>query len=163
VDTLRYADAPPVEVDVVVDAPAEKVWQLVSDIQLPARFSNEFQGADWLDVPGVGAKFVGRSAHKAFGEWQTTCTITEYAPGREFGYRVGEKERPSARWRFSLEPAEQGTHLRFWMKMGPGWSGLSVAIERMPEKESKIVARRMEEFRANMTATLAGIKELAES
>jgi hypothetical protein len=47
--------------------------------------------------------------------------------------------------------------------MGPGWSGLCVAISRMPEKEHKIVARRMEEFRVNMLATLTGIKELAEA
>ena len=51
-----------------------------TQIQLPARFSTEFQGADWLEPPAVGARFVGRSAHKAFGEWQTTCTIVHSAP-----------------------------------------------------------------------------------
>jgi uncharacterized protein YndB with AHSA1/START domain len=162
VDTLRYSDAPPVEVDVLVDAPVAAVWQLVSDIDLPARFSTEFRGASWLDEPGVGARFVGRSSHPAMGDWETTCTVVSYSPGRSFGYRVGDPEVPSAQWLYTLSPSGAGTSLRYWMKMGPGWSGLCVAIERMPDKESKIVARRLAEFRTNMAATLAGIKELAE-
>jgi hypothetical protein len=32
----------------------------------------------------------------------------------------------------------------------------------MPEKEERIVARRLEEWRANMTANLEGIKALVE-
>jgi hypothetical protein len=32
----------------------------------------------------------------------------------------------------------------------------------MPDKEERIVARRLSEHRANMERTLAGIKELAE-
>jgi hypothetical protein len=32
----------------------------------------------------------------------------------------------------------------------------------MPDKESKILHRRLREHRANMTATLGGIKALAE-
>ena len=47
--------------------------------------------------------------------------------------------------------------------MGPGRSGLSSAIDRMPDKEQKIVFVRMREFEQNMTATLAQIKQLAEA
>ena len=36
-----------------------------------------------------------------------------------------------------------GTLLRQWVQMGPGRSGLSVAIDRMPEKEQKIVFVRL--------------------
>jgi hypothetical protein len=49
------------------------------------------------------------------------------------------------------------------MQMGPARSGLSFAIDRMPEKEQKIVFVRMREFEANMTVTLEGFKKLAES
>jgi hypothetical protein len=48
------------------------------------------------------------------------------------------------------------------MQMGPARSGLSFAIDRMPEKEQKIVFVRMREFEQNMAATLAHIKKLAE-
>ncbi|HTF46583.1 MAG TPA: SRPBCC family protein, partial [Pseudonocardia sp.] len=60
-------------------------------------------------------------------------------------------------------PEGSGTRLREWMQMGPGRSGLSFAIDRMPEKEQKIVFVRMREFEANMSATLAAIKERVES
>ena len=46
--------------------------------------------------------------------------------------------------------------------LGPAPSGLSIAITAMPDKEERIVARRLEEFEANMRATLEGIKNLAE-
>jgi hypothetical protein len=46
--------------------------------------------------------------------------------------------------------------------MGPGRSGLNIAIDAMPDKEERIIERRLSEHRANMTATLAGIKAIAE-
>jgi hypothetical protein len=48
------------------------------------------------------------------------------------------------------------------MQMGPGRSGLSLAIDRMPEKEQKIVFVRMREFEKNMQFTLEQIKRLAQ-
>jgi hypothetical protein len=47
--------------------------------------------------------------------------------------------------------------------MGPGRGGLNYAIERMPDKEERIVDRRMKEHRLNMERVVAGVKELAES
>ena len=46
--------------------------------------------------------------------------------------------------------------------MGPGPSGTSNAIERMPDKEGRIIARRRDEWRSNMVRTLEGVKALAE-
>ena len=43
-----------------------------------------------------------------------------------------------------------------------GRSGLSIAIDRMPDKEQKIVFVRMREFEESMTRVLAAIKALAE-
>jgi hypothetical protein len=48
------------------------------------------------------------------------------------------------------------------MQMGPGRSGLSYAIDRMPDKEQKIVFVRLRELEGSMGATLAEIKRLAE-
>ena len=82
---------------------------------------------------------------------------------RCFGWYVGPEEMPAATWRFELEPADGGTRLRQWARMGPGPSGLTGAIEAQPDKEEKIVERRLEEWRTNMEATVAGIKRLAET
>jgi uncharacterized protein YndB with AHSA1/START domain len=163
---LHYADGPSAEASIDIAAPPERVWALVSDLQLPARFSTEFQGADLLggvQVPELGARFVGRNHHPAVGSWETTSTITAFDPPREFAYDVESDDgRPSASWRFSLEPIPSGTRLTQWMRMGPGRSGINPAIDAMPDKESKILRRRLAEHRANMEATLAGIKSLAE-
>ena len=48
------------------------------------------------------------------------------------------------------------------MQLGPGRSGLSVAIDRVPDKEKKIVFVRMREVERNITVTLAHIKKMAE-
>lgn len=156
---MRYSDGPTVEVRVLVDAPAAEVWALVSDIATPVRFSAELQEVHWLDQE----RFVGRSAHPAIGEWETTCTVVARRPERVFGWVVGDPAHPSAEWRFTLEPEGARTVLRQWMRMGPAPSGLSTAIEAYPDKEERIVARRLEEHRANMQTTVDGIRDLAEA
>lgn len=54
-------------------------------------------------------------------------------------------------------------HCRSGCRWGPARSGLSLAIDRMPDKEQKIVFVRMREFEQNITTTLQHIKMLAES
>jgi uncharacterized protein YndB with AHSA1/START domain len=161
---VKYADGPSVEVDIVITAPVERVWDLVSDIELPARFSSEFLGARWIDgEPRVGARFAGRNHHDALGEWETVSFVTRYEPPRSFAWAVTDADHPSASWWFDAVEEAGGTRLRQGMRMGPAPSGLSIAIEAMPDKEEKIVARRLAEHEGNMRATLDGIKRLAET
>ncbi|MFI7504547.1 SRPBCC family protein [Streptomyces sp. NPDC049687] len=160
-----YADTPTVEVETWIDAPPEKVWAFVSDIERMPTLSAELQSVEWLDGvtgPAIGHRFIGRSKHESLGRWQTTSYVVEYEPPRVFAWAVQDPEHPSAIWRFTVEPQDGGTLLREWMQMGPGRSGLSFAIDRMPEKEQKIVFVRMREFETNITATLEGIKKLTE-
>lgn len=156
----RYADTPCVEVETHVDAPPERVWAVVSDVELMPTMSTELQRVEWLDEPRVvGSRFVGYSSHQAMGEWSSPSRVIECEEPRVFAWAVGDPAAPAAVWRFTLEPDGDGTRLRQWMQMGPGRSGLSFAIDRMPDKEQKIVYVRMKEFEANMAATLASIKE----
>jgi hypothetical protein len=162
---MKYADGPVVAVDTVIDASADRVWVLVSDIALPARFSSELQEARWVDastVRAAGARFVGRSRHPAAGEWETTCVVTVYEPGCSFAWAVGDPDYPSATWRFDIEQLAAGVRLRLSARLGPAPSGLTPAILAMPDKEERIVARRLEEHRANMQATVDGVKVLVE-
>ena len=96
------------------------------------------------------------------GSWETTCTITWFEPLRDYGYIVNDLDSPPARWRFRLEPSPAGTQLTMWAEMGPGRSGVSWFIYKHPDREEEIIARRLEEWRVNMEATLSGIKSLAE-
>lgn len=160
---MRYADGPTVAVETVVAAPVARVWSLVADIGLPARFSTELLGARWIDDErGVGARFAGRNRHDAIGEWETTCHVVRYEQERAFEWAVTDPEAPSASWWFELEEHPVGTLVRQGMRMGPAPSGLSIAIEAMPDKEERIVARRLSEHERNMRETLEGIKRLAE-
>jgi uncharacterized protein YndB with AHSA1/START domain len=161
----RYADKPTVQVATWIDASPRRVWELVSDIQLMPTMSQELQSIEWLDgatEPAVGARFVGRSKHEALGEWATTSQVIECEPERVLAWAVEDPANPTAIWRFRLEPKDGGTELSQWMQMGPARSGLSFAIDRMPEKEQKIVFVRMREFEQNMEFTLEQIKKLAQ-
>jgi uncharacterized protein YndB with AHSA1/START domain len=162
----RYADKPTVEVRIWIDAPPARVWELVSDIELMPAMSSELQSVVWLDGangPAAGARFAGHSKHEALGEWETTSHVVEFEPERVFGWAVEDPANPSALWRFRLEPKDGGTELSEWVQLGPGRSGLSFAIDQMPDKEQKIVFVRMREFERNITVTLEQIKALAEA
>jgi uncharacterized protein YndB with AHSA1/START domain len=162
---MRFADGPTVEVEVRVDAPPERVWKFVTDVAVPAEFSSEFQGANWepgFDAPIVGARFRGRNALESIGEWETTSEITECNEPFAFAWAVGDPANPSATWRLHLQPDGDGTILSYFARLGPGPSGLTAAIERMPDKEERIIERRLQQHTENMTATIEGIKRLAE-
>lgn len=160
---MKYDEGPTIEVDVVIEAAVEQVWELVIDIGLPARFSNEFLGATWLDQPpGVGARFVGRNRHPSIGEWETTSIVSRYEPHFAFAWNVTDADNPSSSWWFELDEEPGGVRLRQGTRIGPAPSGLTIAITAMPDKEERIIARRLEEFEGNMRATLGGIKQLAE-
>lgn len=162
---VRYSESPTARVEVHVAAPPSVVWPLVSDITVPARFSTELTGAEWIDGadrPCVGARFVGHSHHDAIGEWQATCVVVRCEQERAFSWVVGDPAHPSARWGFELEAVGEGTRLAQWGTLGPAPSGLTPAILAMPDKEERIVARRLAEHEANMRRCIEGIKGLAE-
>ncbi|MBV9793370.1 MAG: SRPBCC family protein [Actinobacteria bacterium] len=162
---VKYADNPTARAEIHVAAPPSTVWPLVCDITVPSRFSTELTMAEWAEGttgPCAGARFTGHSQHPAAGTWQTTCTVVVCEEPRAFSWVVEDPDDPAARWGFELEPDGAGTLLRQWAVLGPGRSGLTPAIEARPDKEERIVARRLAEHEANMNRCLAGIKELAE-
>jgi hypothetical protein len=163
-DELRFEDGPGAIAEVEIAAPPTTVWPLVSDINLPARFSDEFAGAEWAsDDRGVGALFHGRNQHAALGEWTIPCFVDTCDEPRAFGWRTSDPDNPGARWRFNLEPREGGTRLRFSYVMGPGPSGTTMAITNNPGKEVRVLRRRIGEVHTNMQQTVEGVKQLAEA
>jgi nitroreductase/uncharacterized protein YndB with AHSA1/START domain len=159
------AAGPGVTVEVDIAAPPARVWELVSDINLPARFSTEFLGATWIDTesPRVGAAFVGRNRQEGGREWQTTSYIAAWEPPWVLAWNVGDAAQPSAQWRFELEALGSGTRLRQQMTIGPGMSGTARAMQQHPEQAQQILTRRRDQLRRNMERTTHGIKQLAES
>ena len=163
-----YADCPAVAAEIRIEAPPGRVWGMVSDIFLMPQLSSELQEVAWLDgdpkttSPAVGCRFTGRNSNEYRGTWETVSTITECDPPRRFTWTVGDPGHPMATWRFTLQADGAGTLLEQWARMGPGRSGLSVAIDAMPDKEEKIVFVRLREWETAMRHNLAVIKDRAE-
>lgn len=153
-----------VSVSLDIPAPPQRVWEVVTDISVMPRFSEELQSIEWdegFTGVGLGAQFLGRNRNPAVGEWTTRSQIVDFEPQRVFGWAVGKVENAAASWRFDLAPIPAGTRLRYTARIGPGPSGVTMLIARDPDRADEIVANRLEQFRSGMTATLAGIRDLA--
>lgn len=151
---------------VVVSAPiaasAERVWELVSDVNLPSRFSAELVRAEWEGTPGRGSTI--RGYMKLNGrEWDTESLVIDWRPNEAFMWSVYGPENPVAEWGFRITPLGDSVLLIMHARLGPARSGLTAAIEAQPDKRDEIVAHRMATWRSNMTATVNGVKELAEN
>ena len=100
-------------VTVHMNAPAERIWDLVSDVTRIGSYSPETFEAEWLngaEGPAVGARFRGHVKRNGRGPtYWTTCTVVASEPGREFAFAVGGSTKPLNVWRYRLEPAGSGT------------------------------------------------------
>jgi uncharacterized protein YndB with AHSA1/START domain len=99
-------------VTVTMNAPAQRIWDLVSDVTRIGSFSPETFEAEWLDGatgPTVGARFRGHVRRNGRGPvYWTTCAVLESEPGRVFSFGVGSPEKPLNIWSYRLEPAGGG-------------------------------------------------------
>jgi uncharacterized protein YndB with AHSA1/START domain len=160
------AAAPGVTVEIDIAASPERVWELASDINISAQFSDEFQGADWLDGDGPreGASFRGRNERAdANRMWETTSYVVACEPSRVFAWNVNDRDEPSAQWGFELEKIPGGTRLRQRFILGRRLSATGHAMVDNPEKAAQILASRQEHHKGNMMLNLQGIKEIAEA
>ncbi|MBJ7339186.1 SRPBCC family protein [Mycolicibacterium sp.] len=111
-------------VTVAMDAPAEKVWDLVADIRNTGKFSPETFEAEWLDGatgPALGAKFRGHVRRNEIGPvYWTTCRVTACEPGREFGFEVLLGDRAVNNWHYRFTPANGGTEVTESFRMSEG-------------------------------------------
>jgi uncharacterized protein YndB with AHSA1/START domain len=100
-------------VTVHMAAPADRVWDLVTDVTRIGEFSPETFEAEWLGEatgPAVGARFRGHVRRNGRGPvYWTVCTVTACDPGRQFGFAVGG---PGGRvlntWGYQLAPGGDG-------------------------------------------------------
>jgi len=166
-DSRTLSDGPGAAVEADIKAPPHRVWEFVSDITVPARFSEEYQGGEWVtltgpdETPEVGSVFDGTNRN-GDREWTLPQHITTWEPGKELGWSTSDPDNPAARWRYTLEKVPGGTRLRHLVTLGPGPSGLTAAIDARPDREHDILMGRVEGLRRNMQATVDGIAALAE-
>ena len=114
-------------------APADKIWNLITDVHSIGSYSPEVFEAEWLDGatgPALGARFRGHVKRNEIGPvYWTVCRITACEPGREFGFEVLAGDRAVNNWHYALAPAGDGTdvtesfrmtsspfvHVYFWL------------------------------------------------
>lgn len=158
-------ERPTTSVERTVVAPADVLWSLITDPDVPARFSSEYQGGQWLDGatgPALGARFSGHNHNEFMGDWHTICHVIECEPPLRYAWAVDDVDEPGATWRFMLTPDGERTIIRYETVLGPGRSGLTAAIRERPERRDVLIAFRLDDLRGNMRAVVAGIAGLAE-
>jgi hypothetical protein len=155
---------PGVTVEVDIKASGQRVWELVSDLNVASKFSDEFLGADWSDdvPPIIGSSFVGRN-QRGDRYWETTSYVRTYEPPNVFAWNVGDLDLPSAQWKFEIDAIGDQSRLRHSMIIGPGIGGTARAMRDNPDNAHSILKRRREQLQRNMELTIRGIKKEAES
>src|SRR3954452_22863711 len=101
-----------VSVSVTVQAPAERLYGMVSDVTNMGRWSPETTSCGWIrgaTGPAVGARFRGRNK-AGWRSWSTTARVAVAEPAKEFAFDVQTVAGIDvARWSYRFEPAGEGS------------------------------------------------------
>jgi hypothetical protein len=144
-----------------IQAPAEVVFGLVSDIHQMTRFSPELVACQWLDGaqgPAVGARFEATNQLPGHRPWKNRPTVIAYEPNRRFAVSRREPFAGELVWSYNLDVEEEGTRLTEtyevtkpisrlgWLIIERGFGGMD----------------RQADLRRGIDLTLAAIKKAAE-
>ena len=146
------------EASLRIAAPADRVYDIITDIAQMGRLSPECTGGKWIGGatgPAVGASFKG-SNKRGMARWSTTNKVVAATPGEEFAF---ETIQSGTRWTYRLQADGDGT---------------IVTESRAAFKDRPLLARVFskallggveghdDEMRAGMQATLERLKAVAE-
>jgi hypothetical protein len=104
-----------------IDASADVIYKLVSDLPRMGDWSTESTGGRWLAASGptVGGRFLGRNRNGG-RQWSTLATVTAAHPGRRFAFRVSAPFVPISRWEFQIHQAAAGCRVeQTWIDRRP--------------------------------------------
>lgn len=152
------------EATVQVNAPPEKVYELVSDVTRMGQWSPETVRARWLGGvtgPAVGARFRGTN-RRGVAVWVTTPKVVAAEPGREFAFVVplAVVGRELTKWTYRFEPGADG---------GTTVTESFETVNDIPRyitfmyRSLMGVTHRESDLEANMQSTLERIKAAAEN
>jgi uncharacterized protein YndB with AHSA1/START domain len=141
-----------------INAAADDLWAMVSDITRMSEWSPENEGGEWL-APATaaqpGAKFRGRN-RRGKRSWKTVGTVLEADPGRVFSFQAGVGPAKIADWSYSFEALPTGCRVtETWTDHRAGW------MKHLGHLVSG-VGDRATHNRAGMEQTLERLAEVAE-
>ncbi len=93
-----------------IEAPPEKVYDMISDVTRMGEWSPETHRCEWIDgatAPTAGARFKG-SNKRGIMRWSTKPTVTVADAGKEFTFEVGAPGKEDTRWSYKLTPKDSG-------------------------------------------------------
>jgi hypothetical protein len=145
--------------ELVVKAPAERIYDLVADMPRMGQWSPECQGVEWeggASAPAEGARFVGhnRGGPRKLMRWSRHGRVLDADRGRQFAFVTEEGGRESTVWRYSFEPVDGGTRVTesYEVKQIPAWARIL-----------DIPTNRHRELLEGIRHTLAQLKIAAEA
>ncbi len=146
-------------VQIHIDAPAERVWALISNLERMGEWSPECYRVQWegrATSPAVpGARFRGWNRYGPM-KWSVACKVKTAVPDKELSFSTLVREKEMVTWTYQILPSDRGVELV--ESFDVGWLPLSARLAEdylMRDRD-----RRREEA---MRATVGRIKRLAES
>ena len=147
------------KVSIHVDAPPERVWSVVADLDRMGEWSPECYRVTWLDGAASparqGSRFKGRNRWGPV-RWSMTCEVKTAEPGREVSWSTLHGAREVVRWTYRFEPEGTGTTVTE-----------SFDVEWLPPSarffEDVLMRHRDVQREAAMQTTLERIKAAAEA
>lgn len=145
---------------VTVNASAETLYDLVSDITRTGEWSPVCTSCWWDDSASagqLGAWFTGRNElpHRT---WETRSQVVAAERGREFAWVVGGS---FVRWGYTLTQAGNGTTLSESWEFLP--AGIAMFEEKYGDEAQAQITDRTQQALDGIPKTLAAIKRIAES
>ena len=148
--------APLLQTQIDIDAPVDKVWELITDTRRMPEWSPQCRMMRALGPLRQGTRTLNLNRRNRL-YWTTTSTITELVPQRKFAFRVNTN---NTIWSYELEPTATGTrvvesrHAENGVKPGPNFL-VNVLFGGVPSFEDELVD--------GMNASLTRIKAAAEN
>lgn len=148
--------APLLQTQIDIDAPVDKVWELITDTRRMPEWSPQCRIMKPLGPLRQGTRTLNVNRRKRL-YWTTTSTITELVPQRKFAFRVNTN---NTIWSYELEPTATGTRVVESRHAENGVKPMSNFLVKslfggVPSFEDELVD--------GMNASLARIKAAAEN
>ncbi len=148
--------APLLQAQIDIDAPASKVWALISDLRRMPQWSPQCR---WMKPFGPlrqGTRTLNLNRRNRMF-WPTMCTVVEVIPQKKLAFRVDANR---AIWSYELEPTDQGTRL---IESRHAENGVSAFSSLSQNALFGGITNFERELVKGMNASLANVKAAAEN
>jgi uncharacterized membrane protein len=98
---------PLLQTQIDINAPADKVWALISDFRRMPQWSPQCRLMKAFGPLRQGTRTININ-RRNFLYWPTTSTVTELIPEKKLAFRVNTN---NTIWTYELEPTENGTRV----------------------------------------------------